>query len=132
MKFYIGVVLLIFTLLYCKSTNKISSKASNSNYSIFQTWVLEVEKSTDSTQQYRPLNYPLPPSRGRQQLVLMQNGNVTLKEIAPACGLESFEGLWKWTAPNKMTFSFPTKKEKNTIIEIISIEHDLLIVKHHQ
>ena len=127
MKHFTILLIILISFIACKTKKPASSKAIDEK--IFTSWVHEGEKDSDSTRQYRPSNYELPPSRGRQGFTIEKNGNFTLKDIAPTCGLESFEGKWIQEQNRNFMVSFPKKAEKYFKFEIVSIEKDLLIIK---
>jgi len=127
MKHFTIIFIILIAFIACKTKKPASSKAIDEK--VFNTWVHEGEKDSDSTRQYRPSNYELPPSRGRQGFTIEKNGNFILKDIAPACGLESFDGKWIQEQNGNIKVNFPKKVEKNFKFEIVRIEIDLLIIK---
>jgi hypothetical protein len=129
MRYRFLLCLLSFFAIACKTKPLQSPPQVKPNALLFNTWVNENEKDTFNTIHYRPTQFSLPRSRGRQSMRFDQDGVVVSQDIAPACGFETNTGKWKMLPNGQIELRFPQKPSKNDTIAIISITKDLLIIK---
>lgn len=129
MKHIFLILLVLMGLISCKSSKNSQVKKNNFNELLINTWNREGEKDVPPNEQYRPKSYVLPPSRGRESISFSKDGKIELKEIAPACGFETFQGNWKVLENGQIEIIIPLMPEKNFKIEIISLDKSSLILK---
>jgi hypothetical protein len=92
----IGIVLVTFiaafVLLYL--SNKEIQHQMTDTKSITREWVEIQEENKDGIIVLRPLDYPIPPARGRRHLDLGRGGLMDAKSPGPTDKLESSGGEW--------------------------------------
>ncbi|UOQ65410.1 hypothetical protein [Hymenobacter volaticus] len=124
--YFLSLFLLLTLLLSnCKKDN-----TSISDNLIGRTWLFSYEGSKDGVDVYRPNTYAFPPSRGRVGFRFDPDGQFTQLHIAPTDGLEAHEGTWTPLSNTLFYISFNDNKGANYKLHIISLDNDVLRVKH--
>lgn len=90
-------------------------------------WVEIVEDSTEETWVFRPLDYPMPPSRGgRRRLELQSSGDAVAKSTGRADAME-ISGRGTWSCDNgSLLLDLPGWSAR---YEIKELKNDLLVIK---
>ncbi len=93
------------------------------------TWLHAQEEDQGEVRVYRPNTYAFPPSRGRTGFAFDANGIFTQYDIAPTDGLEGHKGRWKAQNDHTIRVSLDDKKEPDYLLELVSLENQVLKVK---
>ncbi|SMB97046.1 hypothetical protein SAMN00120144_0269 [Hymenobacter roseosalivarius DSM 11622] len=126
----------LFSLLCCLSvlllavTCKPDPRKSPQLLLLEGTWLHAHEEDIENIEVYRPNTYSFGPSRGRTGFNFEHNGLFTRYDIAPTDGLEGRKGQWKAESENVLHITFDSKDEPGYRLEIVSLEKDLLKVRH--
>ncbi len=99
-----------------------------------KTWLHSYEEDQGDTIVYRPNTYDFPPSRGRTGFALEPGGIIKRYEIAPTDGLQEHLGSWQHKEKNLLQVQMQddTLLPQSYVLEIISLENDVLVVKQHR
>lgn len=62
---------------------------------LYHTWMHSYEEDTPDYRVYRTDDYDFPPSRGREGFTLTSEGDFVRYQIAPADGLDAFQGHYE-------------------------------------
>jgi hypothetical protein len=91
-------------------------------------WVHAHEEDTDDEMVFRPAEYPLPPSRGRQRLEFKPDGTFFESVPGPTDAPEGRAGSWK-VEDGKLVIESDQAPEGTRTLEIASVDEDRLVVK---
>jgi hypothetical protein len=99
---------------------------------IFQNWVHSFEDDSDDITVYRTSKYAFPRARGRAGIGFEPDGTFTDWAIAPADGTNAITGHWRIERPGYVHISFEDKNRAPWILEILSVDPEMLRVRRHQ
>ncbi|OON69007.1 hypothetical protein [Hymenobacter sp. CRA2] len=123
--FVLSVLLLSST---CRTDSTTAVQQAQLNL-LTRTWLHAHEEDQGDVQVYRPNTYSFRPSRGRTGFAFDQNGLFTQYDIAPTDGVEGHKGQWMVMDAHTLRISLDDKKEPNYLLEIVSLDKDVLKVR---
>jgi hypothetical protein len=94
-----------------------------------QEWVHAHEEDTEGTAVYRPVDYDLPPTRGRKGFDLRPDGSLVETGIGPTDRAQQTPGTWRLSGDNRLELSKPSADQPQRVLEIESLERDKLVVR---
>ena len=99
---------------------------------LYRTWIRSLEEDTDEHAVYRPKEFKLPPSRGREGFTIMRDGSIKILKIGKGDGILESDGSWEILKDNGNTLRIAgsgESKQKTQFVEIVAISGDTLILK---
>ncbi len=92
-------------------------------------WVHSHEEDTDKEMVFRPQGFHFPAARGRNSFELKPSGSLVMGGIAPNDQRATADGVWKLEDDNKLVFYSGSNSTPDQVLEIVSANKDLLVVK---
>jgi hypothetical protein len=132
--FLFAIVILVLLALGpypVRTSTKMGMNMSELPKEIFQNWVHSYEDDTGDIKVYRTSNYAFPPARGRAGMQFKPDGTFTDWDIAPADGHQSISGHWRIERPGHVHITFDDKSRPPWVLEILSIDTEMLKVRRH-
>jgi hypothetical protein len=96
---------------------------------LFQRWVHSREEDHDGLSVYRPVGYPLPPSRGRTGIEFLETGEAIFGGPGPSDRTEQVNGRWAEDESGRLRIEMPQGRFGGMTMEIISVDSDQLVVR---
>lgn len=94
-----------------------------------QTWLHSHEEDQGEILTYRPNTYDFLPSRGRTGFTFNEDNSFIQYEIAPTDGLEERLGKWRMIGRDQIKISFEEETFQDFVLEIVTLEPNLLRVR---
>ena len=94
------------------------------------TWLVSREENSGDTLVYRPNTYAFPPSRGRTGFAIKPYGRFEQFDIAPTDGLAGRPGTWTPDGTTRLRIHLNDGREPDYTLEIISLEQQVLKLRH--
>lgn len=98
---------------------------------IFKHWIHSREEDSDGKLIYRPEGYKFPLARGRTGFEIKEDGEFICYDIGPDDRSKKMTGHWWIEDSNKVQVEFEDKIHEPFMIEILSVENEILVVYVH-
>jgi hypothetical protein len=96
---------------------------------IFKHWVHSREEDTANTIVYRPSNYKLPPSRGREGFEIKKSGEFVRYSIGPDDRSKKIIGHFSVQDSNKLHIRFEEQQLQPITLKILMCDESVLRVE---
>ena len=96
---------------------------------MFRRWTHSREEDTNDMTVFRPSSFPFPPSRGREGIEFLENGEFIHYRIGATDRSEAVVGRWRVERDNLIEVDFPTSRLSPYRLILISVDNDVLKVR---
>lgn len=124
MKIMTQAIFIVMIICNCMG-NKNRSSQVISSADLIGTWVHSHEEDTDEYKAYRSGGFDFPPSRGREKIVLKEDGELEYRPIAPNDRPKAYDGKWKIDQSDLVM----TYNDKTITFTIVGTSQGLLKLK---
>lgn len=124
MKVIFPTLILLLVISSC-SINKSNHSTATDADNLIGEWVHSHEEDTDNASVFRMASYDFPPSRGREKITLLKDGDLVYTPIAPNDLPKSYLGNWEINN-SELILDYDNKTKSYQIIEIT---HSILKLK---
>lgn len=96
---------------------------------IYNHWIHSYEEDINEIQVFRHDGYRFPPSRGRERLIIKEDGEFLQINIDPTDRKKANIGSWKLIKEDQMEVYFENNSKQSFIIEFVEVNQDLIKIR---